>query len=169
MPRRNTKNAPAAAQKEVKVEEVVVEEQEIEEVEESEEPEQSEEEQSEEEQSEADEEEEDEEDEEAEEAEEEEEEEEEDTKPKRHKRTAVERIDRILELLANIKIPNEVTKELTHLRKQLVPEKTKRAPNAYNIFISDKMKEIKPQYPGTKPTELFKICIQMWRDHKATL
>ena len=94
------------------------------------------------------------------------------TKKKRHVRTPVERIDNIIELLAGIKVPKTVTKELEMLRKQLDGAKLKAAPrtrvaNSYNEFIQKKMPFVKAENPDKKSSELFAMCIQLWRESKA--
>ena len=45
--------------------------------------------------------------------------------------------------------------------------KPKRAPSAYNMFISEKMAEIKKENPALKGKELMKAAIVAWNDKKA--
>jgi hypothetical protein len=47
------------------------------------------------------------------------------------------------------------------------PVKPKRAPSAYNMFISEKMAEIKKENPALKGKELMKAAIVAWNDKKA--
>lgn len=45
-------------------------------------------------------------------------------------------------------------------------EKKKRAPSAYNLFIKDKMAEIKVNQPDLKSKDLMKEAIAMWKAQK---
>lgn len=47
------------------------------------------------------------------------------------------------------------------------PEKPKRKPSAYNMFISAKMAEIKKADPSIKGKELMKAAIVVWNEQKA--
>jgi hypothetical protein len=47
------------------------------------------------------------------------------------------------------------------------PVKAKRAPSAYNMFISEKMAEIKKENPALKGKELMKAAIVAWNEKKA--
>lgn len=46
-------------------------------------------------------------------------------------------------------------------------EKKKRAPSAYNMFISEKMAEIKKVKPELKGKELMKAAIEIWNESKS--
>lgn len=46
------------------------------------------------------------------------------------------------------------------------PEKKKRAPSAYNLFIKEKMAAIKAEKPELKSKELMAEAIQMWKAQK---
>lgn len=46
-------------------------------------------------------------------------------------------------------------------------EKKKRAPSAYNMFISEKMAEIKKEKPELKGKELMKAAIEVWNENKS--
>ena len=56
--------------------------------------------------------------------------------------------------------------------KEPKAEKVKRAPTAYNLFISAVLRDLKKEYEGaaTKPiqTELMKLAAQKWNDFKVT-
>lgn len=51
--------------------------------------------------------------------------------------------------------------------KAVKADKPKRAPSAYNMFISEKMAEIKKENPALKGKELMKAAIVAWNDKKA--
>jgi hypothetical protein len=60
----------------------------------------------------------------------------------------------------------EVLKEKS--KKDGTGEKKKRAPSAYNLYIKDKMAEIKSSQPELKGKELMKAAIVAWNADKQT-
>jgi hypothetical protein len=48
-----------------------------------------------------------------------------------------------------------------------VKEKTKRAPSAYNIFVSEKMKELRAADSSLGGKDAMKQAMAMWKGHKA--
>lgn len=55
--------------------------------------------------------------------------------------------------------------------KKLVEDKPKKAPSAYNIFMKEKMEELKedPSYAELTPREKFKLAAESWGEFKLTL
>jgi hypothetical protein len=47
------------------------------------------------------------------------------------------------------------------------PTKSKRAPNAYNIFMSEKMKQLKADHPEMDNSQLMTISLKAYKDAKA--
>lgn len=90
---------------------------------------------------------------------------------KRHVRTPLERVDQLISLLENEKVNKNVREELKLLRKQLDgakirTEKRTRPANAYNLFMQEKMKELRVQYPTEESKKVFAMCIELWRQQK---
>ena len=53
-----------------------------------------------------------------------------------------------------------------HLLKKKVQKETKtaREPSAYNIFMKDKIPELKIKYPTKEHSEIFKEAAKLWRE-----
>lgn len=90
---------------------------------------------------------------------------------KRHVKNPVERIDNILEKLEVGGVTKEVVSQLLRLRKQLDGAKIKQAhaprtPNEYNIWMKNKMAELKDS--DMPPKERFSYCIKLWNEEKAS-
>ena len=47
--------------------------------------------------------------------------------------------------------------------------KEKRAPSAYNIFMSKALNDVKKENPGKKQSELMTLAAQKWRESKGTV
>lgn len=88
---------------------------------------------------------------------------------KRHIMTPVERIDLVLKKMDESGVTKEVVAQLLRLRKQLDGAKIKqatqtRAPNAYNLWMKEKMAELKGN--DMSPKERFVECIRLWNVQK---
>ena len=76
------------------------------------------------------------------------------------------------EFLGSLKKPaatkkSKAAKKANALTASDKPEKPKRKPSAYNMFISAKMAEIKKADPSIKGKELMKAAIIVWNEQKA--
>jgi outer membrane biosynthesis protein TonB len=91
---------------------------------------------------------------------------------KRHVKQPIERVDIIIQKLAEANFTNAaVMQQLTMLKKQLSgakikPATTKRPPNAFNLYVRDKMIELKEN--NMSSTERFKECVRLYRVEKGT-
>jgi chemotaxis protein histidine kinase CheA len=88
---------------------------------------------------------------------------------KRKVKTPVERLDLIMKKLDESGVTKEVVSQLLRLRKQLDGAKIKqtkgtRAPNAYNLWMREKMAELKDN--GMAPKDRFAECIRIWNEQK---
>ncbi len=77
--------------------------------------------------------------------------------------TVEEAIKNVDELLAEFKATNVASVINFGPRKK---EKKSRPPNSYNLFIKQKMQEIKAQHPEYKGKELMKKATEAWNEQK---
>jgi len=90
---------------------------------------------------------------------------------KRHVMTPIERIDLVMKKMEESGTANtkEIMNQMMRLRKQLDGAKIKqatttRAPNAYNLWMKDKMALLKGN--DMNPKERFSECIRLWNENK---
>ena len=89
----------------------------------------------------------------------------------RTRKSVVEKIDDVLALLEDNAPVSKITKHLQSIRRaldgaQIKSSKKTRKPNQYNLFMSEKMEELK-DVTDIPATEKFKMCIQKWNESKA--
>ena len=65
---------------------------------------------------------------------------------------------------------NELNDMLTNSYKSVKEKKVvnKKTPTEYNIFVKEKTKELKEQFPDLNNTEIFKKTAELWNEHKKT-
>lgn len=71
------------------------------------------------------------------------------------------------EFIDTLKAPKKTSpKKASKKSDEEKVKKPKRAPSAYNMFISEKMAEIKKENPALKGKELMKAAIEVWNEQK---
>jgi len=60
-------------------------------------------------------------------------------------------------------------KSLTTALNKGTKAKTKRKPNAFNIFVGETIPKVKAENPELSQSEAFTLATSMWKDHKAKL
>lgn len=88
------------------------------------------------------------------------------TKPKRAKRTKASSIDDVIQMLRDQKVDKAIV-ALEKLKDSLVAKKERkpRAPTPFNMFVSEKMAQLKES--GMTTNERMKECARLWKEEKA--
>jgi hypothetical protein len=65
---------------------------------------------------------------------------------------------------------NELKDMLTNSYKSIKEKKVvnKKTPTEYNIFVGEKTKELKTEFPNLNNTEIFKKTAELWNEYKKT-
>lgn len=63
----------------------------------------------------------------------------------------------------------ELRKEVSSLKSGAKPERKKRKPNAFNIFVGETIPKVKAENPELSQSEAFTLATSMWKDHKEKL
>lgn len=79
------------------------------------------------------------------------------------------KIKDVLDKIVTDKLSDLTVNNTTSSKKKKQVNKVKRPPTAYNLFIAEKIKELKETNPDIDRKELMKMAAQEWNLHKTKI